>query len=199
MTSPRRLENVSTHVDRANQPATNNEATREPTRQSTPTNHEPTSVPSFATVGSGSFNQLPKEKFRCHAIAGAGQPCQGFRRRGSTFCIFHDPAYRETLVETSRAAGRASGEARRPKIDAITPIDLSKRANRRDLLHYLAAAELKSAISPAQAKSIRETIQAAEAYAPAFEPISRGDMGGFAALFDFSGFPPIDANQNSLG
>ena len=101
-------------------------------------NLQPTYVTESENTGSDWLNEPSAENNRCAANSRSGAPCAAFAHTGSRFCIFHDPAYRETQRANSAFGGRRSGEARA----------------RTEVLGYVLSATLQGRYSNAQSAAI---------------------------------------------
>jgi hypothetical protein len=77
-------------------------------------------------------------------------PCKSWARAGSAFCLCHDPAYRERLLENASRGGRANREHRvippgTPTIQLRTAEDI--RACISDTVDKLARGEIDRGIA----------------------------------------------------
>lgn len=122
-----------------------------------PTSGQPTPLPESGETGSNWLNQAPAEKI-CHGVSRSCWPCRAFARAESNFCIFHDPAYRESQRANSAAGGRRSGEARARRSQEIVPLDLSTPRARLHVLGYVLAATLSGRYSAAHAAAINRVL-----------------------------------------
>jgi hypothetical protein len=107
------------------------------------------------------LNQPRAKKNSCVANSGSGAPCRAFAHGDGPFCIFHDPAYRESQRENSAKGGTRSGEARARRHDELLPIDLTTPQARIEVLGYILAGTLADRFSHAQSTAINRILSLA--------------------------------------
>lgn len=134
------------------------EQTEEPTR-------EPTSSPVEQT---GSFVEQTEffeaapapapvttpTRPRCHGLTKAGAPCRVPPRRQRDFCFNHDPEFADQQRANVRAAGRASGAARRKatELPVASFVNLIDRSGVQAAIDAMFRLELFGKIPPARSR-----------------------------------------------